>query len=1229
MAENKAKSETAQREEAILAYWHEKQIFAKSLEKTKHGKEFVFYDGPPFATGEPHYGHILPGTMKDVIPRFQTMRGRYVRRRWGWDCHGLPIENIVEKELGLKSKKDIETYGIQKFNEAARRNVMRFADDWRHIIPRTGRFVDMHRDYKTMNPEFTESVWWSFKELYKKGLVYEGFKPMHICPHCETTLSNFEVNQGYKDITDISVYVKCQLKDAPSTYLVAWTTTPWTLPGNAALAVNPDLDYVTVEAPDGAKLIIAKSRLEAFAAVTKLPLKTLHEEKGTALVGRAYVPLFPYYASDEKLANRERGWKVYAASFVTAEDGTGIVHIAPAFGADDMELGQKERLPFIQHVHFDGTMKAEVKEFAGLPVKPKPSDDDTQGHQKTDIEIIKYLAHAGALLAKEKLVHSYPHCWRCDTPLLNYAASSWFIKVTALKDRLVAANKKVRWIPDTIGQGRFGNWLLGAKDWAISRSRFWGAPLPVWRCEQCKKLEVVGSLAELKSHLNDPRAPQARNTYYVMRHGEAENVDLGIVANQPDKHGLVEAGKKQARESALKLKEELSGAAVKDKQSIDVIFVSPYLRTRQTAEIAAKVLGVPAKHIITEPALAEINAGVFAGDSIEEYTAYFHTKKDYFEERPPEGVGADGLHHIGESRLDVKKRIGTFLYSLNKQYQGKNILIVTHDSPAWMLFAAASDYDLKETEALRPFGKRQFFLQPAEVRPLPFVPMPHNDAFALDLHRPYIDAVTYRCGSCEGTMKRVPDVFDTWYDSGSMPFASNHYPFETDMFNPKAASFVHAMFRKGARKNFPADFIAEGLDQTRGWFYTLLVLSVALFGKAPYKNVLVNGLVLAEDGKKMSKRLKNYPELMGVIDTYGADALRYFLMASPAVRAEDVNFSEKGVDEVRKKLILRLQNVVSFYELYGEPASRAHPIPKSAPKSDNVLDQWILARLAETVEEVTVRLEHYEIDKACVPLDAFIDDLSTWYIRRSRDRFKPDNHTHDRTAALATTRYVLVTFAKVLAPVMPFTADDVYLKLRAERDLESVHLEAWPSAKAIISSKKTAKALLSRMALVRTIVTEALEARAKTGLKVRQPLSQLTIADIAPYSALARHQDLLDVIALEVNVKSVVIGPLPSPAVDGAHLHLDSTVTPELREEGIVRELIRAIQDLRKQAQLTPGDRAVLTVNAEGDAIAFFKKYESEIVSATTLSAVEYGPHEGTRIDVAGIVCTLHIAKAV
>lgn len=1138
--ESPEKSPQALIEEKILKFWEDKKIFNKSLEKEAPKGDFVFYDGPPFATGEPHYGHVVPGTVKDIIPRYKTMRGYRVRRRWGWDCHGLPVENLIEKELNLKSKKDILDYGISKFNAKARESVMRYASDWRKIIPRLGRWVDMDDDYRTMDSSYTESVWWAFSELHKKGLIYEGFKSMQLCPRCETTLSNFEVSQGYKDITDISVYVEFGLVDELGTYLLAWTTTPWTLPGNAALAINPSIKYVKVEIKDK-KYILAESRL----SVLKEEYKILGEVSTKSLVGRSYKPPFDYYINDAKLKDRENGWKIYPSDFVNTENGSGIVHIAPAFGADDYELSQKFSIPFIQHIGTNGKFKIEVRDFQNQDAKPK------EDHQKGDVEIIKYLAHHDLLFAKEKIVHSYPHCWRCDTPLLNYASSSWFVKVTDLRDKLVKQNKKIGWVPEEVGEGRFGNWLLGARDWAISRSRFWGAPLPVWRNEKTGETTIMGSVKDLKKH------SRASNTYFVMRHGEAENNARSVISSvATNEHHLTEKGKKQV----------LEGVSWFRGKKIDLIFSSPFIRTRETAEIVARTIAYPVDKIVFDNRIHELNAGDWNGKPFPDFVKFFaHASR--FDIRP------DG----GENYVDIKKRMGDFIYDLEKKYQGKNILIITHDSPAFLLKAVAEG--LTRREAIECRGRADHYIQNAKPFALDFTPLPHNEEYELDLHRPFIDDLSLKSDKGE-KLVRVPEVFDCWFESGSMPYGETHYPFNKEGFNPNPGPFSKIL---GKSKGYPADFIAEGLDQTRGWFYSMLVLGTALFGKSPYKNVVVNGLVLAEDGRKMSKREKNYPDVVPMINKFGADAIRYFLMSSSVVRGQDVCFSERGVDEVVKKHIGRLNNVVSFYEMYATKniaeITSVHP-----------LDLWIVSRLNEIGNEMTLNLEKYEIDKAVRPLADFIDDLSTWYIRRSRDRFKADDDSKDKVEVLSTTHLILIELAKLTAPFMPFLAEDIYQRVGGS--LESVHIEDWPE------STKPDKKILSEMKEIRRIASSGLEARMKEKINVRQPLSLLKIK-----SKLIENKVLISILKDEINVKEIIHDPNIAEEV-----WLDTAVTPELREEGRARELIRAIQDMRKEAKLTIADMAALEIGQDHEDSTILEKYKDHIMKITGLSVIDFIP---------------------
>jgi len=1159
-------------ERRILDFWKEKKIFEKTLEERKDGKPFVFYDGPPFATGLPHYGHILAGTIKDAIPRYQTMRGRYVRREWGWDCHGLPLENIVEQELGLKHKKDIEAFGIAKFNEAAKKAVLRYEADWKEVVPRTGRFVDMERPYKTMDSSYTESVWWSFKTLYDRKLIYEGYKIMLVCPRCETSLAQSEVALGgYHDLSDIAVTVKFELKDEPKTYLLAWTTTPWTLPGNTALAVNPEVEYVEVRlAGDpatalaglptlqkGEKYILAKALLEK---VIKVPYEAVREWKGKELVGKSYVPLFDYYAEDTGLKNYTNGWKVYPGEFVTTESGTGLVHTAPAFGEDDYNLCQQFQLPFVQHVGMDGAIRKEVADFAGLYVKQKGDN------RSTDKKIAQFLQSAGKLFAIEwEFTHPYPQCWRCDTPLLNYATSSWFVKVSEFKEKLVRENQKVTWVPSHMRDGRFGKWLEGAKDWAISRSRFWGAPLPVWRCKECKEISVISSLEELKRQ-NPPK-----NRYFAMRHGEAMSNVRGVIDSygDPSNH-LTEKGREQAAIAASKLKDK----------KITKIFTSPLIRAQETAEIVAKELGLSKEAIVTDKRFIEFDHGnEFQGKSAQ-------SKDTDASEQEKMHAHIDG----SESLAEVRRRILEGLADIEKKCSNEGVLIVTHGSPMWMLITGAAHMDEEQTFAYRT--KREdgvhYFIRNTEPEAFDFWLFPHNEEWELDLHRPYIEEVKLPC-ACGGEMEIVKEVFDCWFESGSMPYGQFHFPFEN---------------KEAFRKNFPADFIAEGLDQTRGWFYSMMVLGVGLFGETPYRHVIVNGIILGEDGQKMSKRLKNYPDVMEVIEKYGADALRHYLLSSPVMRGEDVAFSEKSVIEVSRKVIGRLLNVHTFYATYAKDLKG----DESWRESTNSLDRWILARLGELRDEITEGMERYELDSATRGIDKFVDDLSTWYLRRSRERFKGDD-AEDKEWALSTTRAVLLVFSKLIAPFMPFVAEELYQKVKLARGKESVHLESWPEAWEVNT------ALIEKMGNTRRLVELALAQRAGKGIKVRQPLA---VVEVSKDEGEFFEELVMD----EVNVKHVAIG-----AYEKGVMTLDTNITPELRKEGRFRELTRTVQDLRKKEGLTPEDKATLIVSGNDEAAAFVREFEAELKKATLLSEVRFERLEGEGVKIDEFEFILKIQK--
>jgi len=930
-------------EEEILNFWDKNKVFEKSVERDAPKGDYVFYDGPPFATGTPHYGHIVASLMKDVVPRYWTMQGYRVERRWGWDCHGLPIENIVEKELGFKSKKDIEKLGIAKFNETCRSKVLTYVDEWEKVVRRLGRWADMENAYKTMDLDYMESVWYVFKELFDKGLVYEGYKSMHICPRCETTLSQMEVAEGYKDVKDLSVVAKFELEDEPGTFVLAWTTTPWTLIGNVALAVNPETEYTKFKIKDEFFIVATNLATKIFEFQGETYL-TKDSFKGEDLVGKKYKPLFDYYSKDKKLENHGNGWKIYDADFVNTEEGTGVVHIAPAFGEDDMNLGKEENLPFVQHISMDGKIKEEAKDFAGLEVKPI---GDTQA---TDVEIIKYLAKQELLFAKEKYEHSYPHCWRCETPLLNYATSSWFVDVTKIKNKALKNAEKINWTPKHIKEGRFGQWLEGARDWSISRQRFWASVMPIWKCE-CGELKVIGSVAEL---------------------------------------------------------EKLSGKKVDD------------------------------------------------------------------------------------------------------------------------------------------------------------------------LHKHIVDEITFPCEKCEKTMKRIPDVLDTWFDSGSMPYAQMHYPFENE---------------KKFENNFPAEFIAEGVDQTRAWFYYLHVIATAIKNKPAFKNVIVNGIVAAEDGKKMSKRLQNYPDPMEVMEKHGADKLRYYLCSAPVMKAENLNFSEKDLLE-QTRFFNILLNVLTFYKMFAQDSEVRDLEEKNLI---NVLDKWIISRLEETKKIVTEKMNNYDLH-AIREIPIFIDDLSTWYIRRSRDRFKGDDEK-DKQNALVTTKYVLTELAKIMAPFMPFTAEHIYQGLGA--DVESVHLEQFPAA------EKVDKKILEEMEIVRKIVEMGLAKRDEAGIKVRQPLASLQV------TSNKLQDDYVELIKDEVNVKEVKF-----EKGEELDVKLNTDLNHDLIVEGIKRELVRAINNARKNSGMTIQDRAIIFYQTDSkDIKEAFKTFGEDIKKDTLADDIQSGAGDAVKIN--------------
>lgn len=927
----KTTPDLAKLEEEILQFWDEEKVFEQSLKQREGAENFSFYDGPPFATGLPHYGHLMQSMIKDLVPRYQTMRGKYVRRVWGWDCHGLPIENLIEKELNLKNKQAIEDYGIAAFNQSCQARVLTYAKDWEKTIKRIGRFIDMKNAYKTMDKEYMESVWWVFSELYQKGLIYQSHKVMHICPRCSTPLSNFEVTQGYKDIKDLAVTAKFKLLDTTEEiYFLSWTTTAWTLPGNMFLAVNSDLDYVLVEVKNTAeKYYLAKSRLEeVFNGRDYRIVKTV---KGQDLVGLNYQPVFPYFTDLKKdqnlpLAVRKLIFTVQAADFVNLEEGTGIVHVAPAFGEDDYQLGEnllnfsqletavKNKL-FIQHVDFSGRFIETVTDFAGMEVKPKDQP------QATDVEIIRYLAKKKLLFAKKQIIHSYPHCWRCDTPLLNYATDSWFVKVSSFKDQLLKNNQAVNWQPTHIKNGRFGNWLAEARDWAISRNRYWGTPLPLW---------------------------------------QSEDGDLLCVSSSAELEGL--AGQKIA-----------------------------------------------------------------------------------------------------------------------------------------------------------------------------------------NLHKEFVDEIVIKQNG--KVYRHLPEVLDCWFESGAMPYAQFNYPYGNQQL---------------FAKNFPANFIAEGQDQTRGWFYTLHVLATALtmsnkkfqtsLNKPPssaFENVMCTGLIMASDGKKMSKRLKNYPEPEVILNQYGADSLRLYLLSSAAVKAETLNFEEKEVADIRRRIFLIWWNILAFYQTFADQKVARLDLQKQQ-QINHVLDRWLLSKLSSLRHKLVNYLDKYDVMRATRLVAPFISDFSTWYLRLSRERLKAEN-SQQVSQVFGT---ALAVSAQLFAPIVPFFSELVYQQLND--DDKSIHLSDYPE----ILDDYQDKELEVAMNELRQLVELGHAQRKSSRVPLRQPLASVTFNKSASFKDNA---ELVEILKQELNVKEVLWGEVKD---EDLGVCFDLKITADLEAEGDARQIIRRIQNWRKKAGL-------------------------------------------------------------
>ncbi|MCM2279845.1 MAG: isoleucine--tRNA ligase [Oligoflexia bacterium] len=1003
-------------EENILSFWDREKIFQKSLDPAGR-KTYSFYDGPPFATGLPHYGHILAGVLKDIVPRYWTMKGYTVPRRFGWDCHGLPVEYEINKAHKIESRKDVLKMGVDKYNAACRGIVERYSEEWKKTVRRVGRWVDMDKPYFTMDVSFMQSVWWVFQQLYQKGLIYEGYKVVPYSVGISTPLSNFEANLNYKMVQDPAITITFPVIGQPGLSFLAWTTTPWTLPSNLALAVHRDFDYVKVrELASGHQYILAHALLPAVFKDPQKEIEILETVKGEKLLGLRYEPLFTYFA--DRAA--KGAFRVIHSDHVTTESGTGIVHMAPAFGEEDYYACAREGLPMVNPVDDDGTFTGEVPAYQGRRVKD------------ADKDIIAELKRNGRVFRQETLDHSYPFCYRSDTPLIYRAVSSWFVAVEKIKDRIVAANKTTEWVPDHLRDGRFGNWLENARDWAVSRNRFWGTPIPIWRNAEGEML-CIGSREEL---------------------------------------------------------ERLSGQKVHD------------------------------------------------------------------------------------------------------------------------------------------------------------------------LHIDVVDKITIPSPTGKSPLKRVEGVLDCWFESGSMPYAQWGYPHANE------AEFKAA---------FPADFIAEGLDQTRGWFYTLMVIGAALFDRAPFRNVIVNGLVLAEDGRKMSKSLRNYPDPMEVLSRHGADALRLYLIDSPVVKAQELKFSESGVRDIVRKILLRWWNSYAFFVNYANidgfvPRGDAHASP-------NILDKWVMSRLHSLVENTHREMSAYRLYNVVPQLLQFIEELTNTYIRFNRSHFWQEGMPEDKRLAYETLHEVLLTLARLMAPFAPFLAESTYLNLArvlpGNKRRESVHLELFPEA----DGRKIHRELEEAVSAMEALVTLGRNQREKIGVKAKIPLKSMRIIhrDAALLENLRKFEpyfkDELNIQAIsydsnedhyvQVTAKANFpvlgkrLGPkmktvagalqkLPLPtlleleagktlAIEGepinlsdieirreaksghpnlathslVSIELDPEVTPEQEREGLAREITRKIQQARKNADFNLDDRIALELGCEG-ALRDAAEAHREMISSETL-ALEFG----------------------
>jgi isoleucyl-tRNA synthetase len=1140
------KSDAALREERILAFWKERDIFQKSLKKESPNGEFIFYEGPPTANARPAVHHLASRAFKDALPRYKTMRGFHVPRRAGWDTHGLPVELQIEKELGFTGKKDIEAYGVAAFNAKCRDSVFTYIEEWEKFTTRIGYWVDQEAAYYTFNPDYMESVWALLKQISDAGRLYKDYKVLPWCARCGTALSSHELAQGYEEVKDLSVTAQFELVNEPGTYVLAWTTTPWTLPGNIALAVGSSIFYVYVKTEHGI-FIVAKERVEAVFA--NQPYEIVKEVPGSELVGMQYHALFPYapqLASETEKPKFEKAFQIYPADFVTTEEGTGVVHTAVMYGQDDFELGTHLGLPKVHTVGVDGRFLPGTGPWEGRFVK----EQDESGKPTLAVDIINDLKERNLFFSQENYKHTYPFCWRCKTPLIYFARDSWYLRMHDLRQTMVEENRTVNWQPEHIREGRMGEWLSGAKEWALSRERYWGTPLPIWENKEKEDRIIIGSVEELRA-----RTKKSGNTYYAMRHGEAENNILDTASTvRPESHHLTENGKDVVRKNAERM------------QGVDLIFASPFTRTHETAEIVRETLGLAEDAVIFDERLREISIDAqYEGVVWDEYRALFNTVQERFEQAPGQG----------ETLSEVRRRMGEFMYDLESRYKGKRILIVSHGDPLWVLRLIASGSEKKTlTHDLYPTR--------GVVQALDFVPLSHNENYELDLHRPFIDDVVL-ISDTGAELTRVKEVMDVWFDSGAMPYAQDHYPFENK-------EWVDG-------KGFPADFICEAIDQTRGWFYTLLAIGVLTGHGTPYKNVICLGHLLDGEGKKMSKSKGNIVNPWEAIERYGADTLRFWMywVNQPG---DSKSFDEKTLKEAAR-ILSWFEHSAKFYALFALPPG-GEGTEEKVLASQNILDRWMVARVEKTIAEVTGAMDAFLPYEATRAVGALMEDVSQWYVRRVRDRVRDGDRE-----ALHTLRYTLRTCALLIAPFSPFIAEDVFAQVRQESDPESVHLCDWPTVTGATKHTKKneefrtqelvaqSEALLADMALVRELASSALMLRQKVNIKVRQPL-QLFTAPVIPVDA-----ELIDILKDEINVKEV--------RMQEGEMTLDIALSPELVAEGDFRTFMRSLAEARKSENLSPKDTVSITFDADAEGYA---KPLFDYLVAENITGITFSPNE-------------------